>query len=60
MFAAIAQTLEIGVAVEQETLQEKRGVNPGPIELGDEQAQFEIPYRNSQAAACHRLGGRIF
>jgi hypothetical protein len=59
MLAVNAQTLEIGLVVEQETLQEKPGLDPGPIKFGHEKAEFEIRYRNPQLATCRSLGERI-
>jgi hypothetical protein len=60
MIAVNAQTLEFGLVLEQETLQEKPGLNPGAIKFGHEQAELETRYRNPQLAIFRSLGERIF
>ena len=52
--AVFAQGLEIGIVVEQETLHQQWRIDPGPIELGHEQSQFEIGDRYPQPATGRR------
>lgn len=41
-FAIVAQFFELGRVFDLEALQQKRGIEPGPIQLGDKHANLQL------------------